>query len=334
MAKQRILTGIRPTGALHLGHYVGALKQWLELQDEYECFFLIADAQALTDHADDVAGIRKAVFEVVLDWLAVELDPRKGAFAIQSMLPETFELTHYLASVTPQSLVDRNPTLKDEVKQLKEQRGVTVTHAFMGYPVSQAADILLPRANLVPVGEDQVPHIELTREIARRFNRIYGKVFPLPRAKVGVIGRLVGTDGKDKMSKSLGNVIMLSDPSKVVEKKVMAMYTDPKRVRADVPGTVEGNPVFIYHNAFNTDKAEVRDLEERYRKGKVGDVEVKEKLTRALNAFLDPIRERRAYFETRHQLVIDALVRGTERERKIGEETIRQVRKAMGIHYF
>ena len=336
MAKQRILTGIRPTpkGTLHLGHYVGALQQWLELQDKYECLFLIADAQALTDYADDVAGIKQSVFEVALDWLAVGLDPERSAFAIQTMLPETFELTHYLASVTPQSWVARNPTLKAEVKQLKEQRDVTVTHAFMGYPVSQAADILLPRANLVPVGEDQVPHIELTRQIARKFNNTYGKVFPLPRAKVGVIGRLVGTDGKDKMSKSLGNVIELRDTADTVKKLVMGMYTDPKRVRADVPGTVEGNPVFIYHNAFNPDKTEVRDLEDRYRKGKVGDVEVKKKLIKALNAFLGPIRERRAHFEAQPQLVINALIKGTERERKIGEETMREVRKAMGIRYF
>lgn len=337
--KTRVLTGIRPTGPLHLGHYVGALSQWLQYQAEgYECFFLIADAQALTDHAHEPRLISRSVLEVALDWLAVGLDPKRCAFTVQSWIPATPELEHLLASITPWSWIQRNPTLKAEIKELEEQRGVPVTAAFVRYPVAQAADILIVagkdcRPIIVPVGEDQLPHIELTRDIAKRFNSMYGKVFPEPEARIGQVGRLVGTDGLVKMSKSLGNVIMLSDPTDVVTRKVMGMYTDPKRVRADIPGTVEGNPVFIYHDAFNPNKGEVADLRKRYQEGRVGDVEVKRSLAVALNNFLGPIRQRRAEYERNPEQVYKFLVEGTKRENAIAAETMKAVRKAMGLNY-
>lgn len=329
--QKRILTGIRPTGALHLGHYAGALETWLQLEDDYECFFLIADYQALGDHLSEIERIRDSVVQVALDWLAVGLDPHKSAFVIQSYIPEHAELTLLLSMLTPKSELDRNPTLKSEMENI-EKTGETISVGFYTYPMSQVADILLPKGELVPVGEDQSPHIEMTRRVARRFNRIYGKrVFPVPQLKVGRVPRLVGIDGKDKMGKGLGNSIELGDPPEVVRAKVMRMFTDTKRIHATDPGTVEGNPVFIYHDAFNPNKEEVEHLKELYKAGKVGDVEVKERLVRALNNFLDPIRDRRAYFEARPQLVAEALAAGTAKAKRIAEETMREVREAMRI---
>ncbi len=326
--KQRILTGIRPTGALHLGHYSGALENWLRLQDEYDCFFLIADYQALSDHIEDIEGIRSSVIEVTLDWLAVGLDPEDSAFVIQSYVPEHAELTMLLNMITPLGRLQRNPTLKTEMERLDS---ANLSVGFYTYPVSQIADILLPRAHLVPVGEDQLPHIEMTREIARKFNRMYGEVFPEPKALVGRIPRLMGTDGQAKMSKSLGNCIYLGDDEKTVTEQVRRMYTDPTRIHATDPGHVENNPVFMYHDAFNPDTAEVDDLKERYRAGTVGDVEVKQKLAKALNAFLDPIRERRRYFEQHRDDVKAALLEGTARAKKVAEATMDAVRSAMRI---
>jgi len=337
--KSRILTGMRPTGPLHLGHYVGALQQWLELQatGQHDCFFLVADAQALTDHADDPRLIQRSVRDVVLDWLAVGLDPQKSAFVLQSLVPETFELEHLLACITPQSWVERNPTLKAEIQQLRGQRGQTVTSAFMRYPVSQAADILnLAGADrtpiLVPVGEDQVPHIELTRDIARAFNSAYGNTLPEPQSRVGAVARLVGTDGQDKMSKSLGNVINLSDSATVVRKQAMRMYTDPTRAKVSDPGHLEGNVPFMYLDIFDPDKAGLVDLKKRYEMGGVGDVEVKERLVKVLNVFLDPIRERRAKFEKEAD-ILAILYDGTARERIIAKQTLEVVKKAMGLNY-
>lgn len=336
--KTRVLTGMRPTGRLHLGHYKGALEQWLSLQEKCECFFLIADAQALTDHAHEPELIRDSVLQVTLDWLAVGLDPNKSSFTVQSWLPQTFELEHLLASITPWSWVLRNKTLQAEMRELEKERKVTVTASFVRYVIQQAADILLVAGNdrtpiLVPVGEDQLPHIELTRHIARTFNGRYKPIFPMPKSKVGVVARLVGTDGSSKMSKSRGNVIEIADSPDEVTRKVMSMFTDPKRTRADIPGTVKGNPVFTYHDAFNPDIEEVTDLKERYRRGKVGDVEVKRKLARALNQFLDPIRQRRAQYEDKPELIYRFLVEGTEREKKLAEETMRVVKQAMGLVY-
>ena len=327
-AKPRILTGIRPTGALHLGHYVGALKNWLDLQNTYECYFLIADYQALGDHFHDIDLIRESVLDVTLDWLAVGLDPEKSSFVVQSYVPEHAELTMLLSFVTPLGMLERNPTLKSEIDSLPIERR---TVGFYNYPMSQVADILLPRAHLVPVGEDQEPHVEMTREVARKFNRMFDRVFPEPATLVGDVGRLVGTDGNAKMSKSRGNAIMLSDSADAVNQKVRGMFTDPNRIRADIPGRVEGNPVFEYHDAFNPDVAQINAFKDRYRKGKVGDVEVKVALAQALNDFLDPIRERREHYKNDMPYVEDVLMDGVRRGRNIAAETMQRVRDAMRI---
>jgi tryptophanyl-tRNA synthetase len=329
--KKRILTGIRPTGALHLGHYVGALENWVRLQGEYDCFFLIADYQALGDHLDDIEGIRRSVIDVGMDWLAVGLDPNQSTFVIQSFVPEHAELAMLLSMLTPLGMLERNPTLKAERDQL-EARSLSV--GFYTYPVSQVADILLPKAHLVPVGEDQLPHIEMTREIVRRFNNRYGDLFPEPQSLVGRVARLPGTDGQAKMSKSIGNAIYLSDDEDTVNRKVRGMYTDPTRLRATDPGHVEGNPVFDYHDAFNNDKAEVEELKTRYRVGTVGDVEVKQRLAVALNSFLEPIREKRTYYEQHQDQVREALMEGTRRAKQVAEATMTEVRERMGITYF
>ena len=326
--KKRILTGIRPTGALHVGHYVGALHNWIELQDEYNCYFLIADYQALGDHFHDIDLIRDSVLQVTLDWLSVGLDPEKSSFVIQSYVPEFAELTMLLSFITPLGMLERNPTLKGELDALPvERRSV----GFYSYPMSQVADILLPRAHLVPVGDDQSPHVEMTREVARKFNRMFGEVFPESKTLVGDVPRLSGTDGQGKMSKSRGNAIMLSDDADTVTKKVRGMFTDPNRIRADIPGKVEGNPVFEYHDAFNPNTAQVDDFKARYREGDIGDVEVKLALAEAINNFLDPIREKRARYEQNMDLVEDALMTGVAKTRVIAAETRAMVRAAMRI---
>jgi tryptophanyl-tRNA synthetase len=328
-SKKRILTGVRPTGPLHLGHYAGALENWVRLQTDYDCYFLIADYQ-VSDYADDTARVREAVWEVALDWLAVGLDPERGAFAIESLIPEHAELTLWLSWFLPLGRLQRNPTLKAEMEDFGRK---SVPVAFFTYPVMQAANILMLRADLVPVGEDQLPHVELTREVVRRFNRQFREVFPEPEGLVGQVPRLVGTDGRAKMSKSLGNAIYLNDTPDVVNEKVRSMYTDPTRLRATDPGHVEGNPVFMYHDAFNPDRKEVADLKDRYRRGAVGDVEVKQKLATALNTFLDPIRERRARYEANMGLVRDILADGTDRARKEARVTMASVREALDLGY-
>ncbi|MDP7262879.1 MAG: tryptophan--tRNA ligase, partial [Dehalococcoidia bacterium] len=272
--------------------------------------------------------IRESVLDVTLDWLAVGLDPEKSSFVVQSYVPEFAELTMLLSFITPLGMLERNPTLKGELDDLDvEQRTV----GFYNYPMSQVADILLPRADLVPVGDDQLPHIEMTREVARKFNRMFGKVFPESDSLIGKVPRLSGTDGQGKMSKSKGNVIMLSDDEKTVTKKVRGMFTDPNRIRADIPGKVEGNPVFEYHDAFNPDTAQIDDFKARYRGGTVGDVEVKMALAEAMNNFLDPIREKRAYYQANMNLVEEAIMSGVGRMRTIAAETMEQVRDAMRI---
>ena len=327
--RKRILTGIRPTGALHLGHYAGALENWIRLQREYDCHFLIADYQ-VSDYADDFERVRESVWEVALDWLAVGLDPEESCFVIESLVPEHAELTTWLSWFLPLGMLQRNPTLKAEMADFGKK---SVPVAFFTYPVMQVANILMPRAHLVPVGEDQLPHIEMTRELARRFNRQFREVFPEPEGLVGRVPRLVGTDGQAKMSKSLNNTIQLKDDADTVAKKVRGMFTDPTRLRATDPGHVEGNPVFMYHDAFNPDVDEVNDLKERYLAGRVGDVEVKQKLTKALNDLLDPFRERRAYYETHLDEVRDALESGTARARTAAQETMALVRDALEINY-
>jgi len=331
--KKRILTGDRPTGKLHLGHYVGSLQNRVALQDAYECYFIIADLHTLTTRPEKehVLTLEQNIYDVVLDYLAVGIDPEKSVIFLQSALPETFELTLIFGDLVTLPRLTRLPSIKD-MARAANMDDETVPFGLVGYPVLQAADILLPRAHLVPVGKDNEAHVEITREIARRFNRLYeAEVFPLPDALIGDVPTLVGTDGQSKMSKSLGNAIMLSDDAKTVEEKVRAMYTDPNRIRADIPGRVEGNPVFIYHDAFNPDVDEVNDLKDRYRLGKVGDVEVKRKLARAINAFLDPIRERRATYAQQPGMVEEVLVEGTRKMQAQARQTMAMVYDAMGL---
>ncbi len=303
----------------------------MRLQKEYECFFLIADYQ-VSDYADDIDRVREAVWDVAIDWLSVGLDPEGSHFVIESMVPQHTELSVLLSWFIPLGRLQRNPTLKAEMEDLDiGKKGVPV--GFFIYPVMQVANILMPRANLVPVGEDQLPHIEMTREVARKFNRDFGDVFPEPEGLVGRVPRLVGIDGQAKMSKSLNNAIYLKDDAEMVRQKVMSMYTDPTRLRATDPGHVEGNPVFMYHDAFNPDVDEVNDLKERYVRGAVGDVEVKKKLVVALNNLLDPIRERRAHFEAHPDLVRDALATGSRIGWDTAEQTMIAVRTALRLNY-
>ncbi|HET7012006.1 MAG TPA: tryptophan--tRNA ligase, partial [Anaerolineales bacterium] len=292
-SRKRILTGDRPSGRLHLGHYVGSLQNRLRLQDEYECFFIVADLHTLTTRPDReaIGQIQANIVDMVLDYLAAGIDPERSTIFLQSGVPQTYELNLIFEMLVTVPRLERIPSLK-EMAQAADLD--VMPFGLLGYPVLQAADILLPRAHLVPVGKDNEAHVEISREIARRFNNTYGEVFPVPDVLLGEVPSLVGTDGQAKMSKSLNNAIFLSDTPAEVEAKVSRMYTDPQRIRADIPGRVEGNPVFIYHRAFNSDTAEVAELEERYTQGKVGDVEVKKRLSRALNAFLDPMRERRS----------------------------------------
>jgi tryptophanyl-tRNA synthetase len=332
MGKKRILTGDRPTGKMHLGHFVGSLKNRVKLQDSYDQFVMIADVQALTDNFEDSEKVRNNVKEVLLDYLSVGIDPTKTTILIQSMIPEIAELTVFYLNLVTLERVLRNPTVKDEIKQKGFDQNIPAGFAI--YPVSQAADITIFNANLVPVGEDQLPMIEQTREIVRKFNSLYGEVFTEPEALVGEVKRLPGIDGNAKMGKSLGNAIYLSDSEEELKKKVMSMYTDPNRVHSTDPGKVEGNPVFIYHEVFNHDHAEVTDLKNRYKEGKVGDIEVKEKLFAALNAFLMPIREKRREFEGKDELLDQILIDGTEKAREVAKETMKKVKTAMKIDYF
>ena len=332
MERKRILTGDRPTGKLHLGHYVGSLKNRVRLQDEYECFFIIADLHMLTTrpNKEDIAQISQNVRDMVLDYLAVGIDPRKSTIYLQSAVHAVYEMNLIFEMLVTLPRLTRLPSIKEMARAANIDEDA-IPFGLVGYPVLQAADILTPRAHLVPVGKDNEAHVELTREIARRFNHMYGEVFPIPEAMIGDVPVLVGTDGQAKMSKSLGNAIFLSDDAATVRKKVFGMYTDPNRIRADIPGRVEGNPVFIYHDVFNPDREEVEDLKARYRQGRVGDVEVKEKLAIALNRFLDPIRERRAYYAEQKGLVEQIIYEGTLRAQKEGEETLRLMKQAMGL---
>lgn len=328
---KRILTGDRPTGFLHLGHYVGTLQSRVAMQDAYDTFILNADVQALTDNFNNPEKVRSNMLNATIGNLAAGVEPEKVTFFIQSKVPHIAELTVFYANLVTVARLERNPTVKDEVKEKGFDKRLPL--GFLMYPVSQAADITVVRGEVVPVGEDQAPHVEQTREIVRKFNTIYGETLPVPELVVGKIGRLVGTDGNAKMSKSLGNTIYLRDDVETVKKKVMTMYTDPNRIHATDPGVVEGNPVFMYHDAFNDDRSEVSDLKERYRKGTVGDVEVKTKLAQAINAFLDPIRDRHAYYESHQDEVMDMLVTGTARALTEAEETMEKVRGAMSINY-
>ncbi|HUQ42188.1 MAG TPA: tryptophan--tRNA ligase [Candidatus Limnocylindrales bacterium] len=329
--RKRILTGDRPTGPLHVGNYVGTLANRVKLQDEYETFLLVADHHMLTTRLEDLGEIAQNIRDDVIDNLAVGVDPEKVTYLLQSLVPQIPELHLYFSMLVSVPRVERIPTLKDQLRDhgLKEP-----TYGLLGYPILQAADILVVKGDMVPVGRDQESHIELTREIARRFNQLFAPVFPEPKSLIPDVGLLPGTDGREKMGKSLGNAIYFADDEKAVAKKVKSMYTDPKRIRATDPGTVEGNPVFTYLDSFASDKAEVLDLKRRYREGTVSDVEVKSRLLAVLEEFLAPIRERRAELAAKPRLVDEILAAGSERARREASETLREVRHAMKLDYF
>jgi len=328
--KKRIVSGMRPTGKLHLGHLVGALENWASLQDQYDCFYFVADWHALTSDYADTSAIVENAYDMAADWIAAGLDPERSTLFVQSLVPEHAELYLLLSMTIPTPWLERVPTYKEQQEDLKDRDLSTI--GFLGYPLLQTADIIIYDAHLVPVGDDQVPHLELSREIVRRFHNFYGELFVEPQPLLTPFSRLPGLDNR-KMSKSYGNTINLSDDAKTVEQKVRQMYTDPKRIRADIPGTVEGNPVFLYHRAFNPDTAEVEDLETRYRAGKVGDVEVKTKLARALNAHLEPMRARRADLVATPDRLREILHDGSKKARAVAIETMERVRAAVKLKY-
>ncbi len=332
MTRERLLTGDRPTGLLHLGHLVGSIRNRVALQDRYDCYFIIADLHTLTTkpRKEEILKARESIIEMVTDYIACGIDPLKSTIYLQSAIHAVYELNLIFSMMISLNRLTGLPSIKDMAKAAQmEDEGTPF--GLIGYPVLQAADILGPRAVMVPIGKDNESHVECTRDIARRFNHLYGEVFPMPEALIGDVASLIGTDGKAKMSKSLNNAIFLSDDPKTVEKKVKGMYTDPNRIRADIPGTVEGNPLFIYHDAFNPCKSEVDSFKERYRAGTVSDVEVKMALVEALNKMLAPIREKRAVLLADKGYIEKVIVEGTEKARAVFDETLKEVRSAMGL---
>ena len=336
MEKKVILTGDRPTGKLHIGHYVGSLRERVKMQEssEYDPFIMIADQQALTDNARDPEKIRRSLTEVALDYLAVGLDPAKSTLFVQSQIPALAELNLYYLNLVTVSRLERNPTVKAEIQQKNFNRSIPA--GFFTYPVSQTADITAFKANLVPVGDDQEPMLEQAREIVRTFNSIYGEVLVEPE---GVFppkgqGRIPGLDGNAKMSKSLGNAIYLSDDEDTLKKKVMSMYTDPNHIHVEDPGQVEGNVVFTYLDIFDKDTAKVQELKDHYRHGGLGDVKIKRYLMEVLNAELAPIRQRRAEFAKDLPAVMDMLKAGSDRANQVAAQTLDEVKDAMGLNYF
>ncbi len=343
--RPRILTGDTPTGKLHLGHYVGSIENRLALQDSHDCFFIIANVHALTTRAEDPKGITSDTLEIAKDYLSAGIDPAKSTMFLQSEIPAIAELTWFFAMLLGYGRLMRNPTVKDEI--LVKNLGDQYSFGFLMYPVGQVADILAFRPQLVPVGEDQVPHIEMCRELARRFNMVYNGIdhnkpdayhnqhgtFPIPEAKVGRIARLIGTDGKNKMSKSLGNHILLSDDAKTVQKKCNKIFTG--RVNPTDPGdTSDKNPLWQYHDAFNPNKDEVADLKAKYAEGKIGDGDCKKRLAEVLNVFLDPIRARRAEYDANPARVVEVLKEGTAKANAVAEETLYIAKETMGFNFF
>ncbi|MCL5784068.1 MAG: tryptophan--tRNA ligase [Patescibacteria group bacterium] len=329
---KRILTGDRPTSdSFHLGNYIGSLKNRVKLQDDYEMFIPLVDLHALTTHFNRTSQLETNIKGLMLGYLSVGLDPQKVTFFIQSKVPEVLELAYFLSVLTPRATITKQPALKEKLDQGSED-----TVGLFYYPVLMAADILLPKANLVPVGKDQKAHVEYARDIAIKFNNTYGEVFPIPEPLIGEVPTLPGTDGQAKMGKSLGNAIFLTDLPQEVEKKVMSMYTDPTRIHPTDPGHVEGNPVFIYLDAFGTevDQEQINDFKKRYRTGQVGDIEVKKYLVKVLNNFLDPIRKRRAEYEKQPELVEKILKEGTVKVRTEAQKTLAEVKRAMKLDYF
>lgn len=351
--KPRLLTGDTPTGKLHLGHWVGSLENRVAMQDSYECFFILANMHAFTTRADRSEEIRQNCLDITLDYLAAGIDPKQSAIFIQSEIPAIAELTVLFSMLVPYPRLMRNPTLKDEIRD--KDLGSSYPFGFLLYPVGQVADILAFRAEVVPVGEDQLPHLELAQEVARRFNQLYCKVdphtedkdyvkagglFPVFQAKLGRTRRLVGLGAPGahgqllKMSKSLNNAILLSDDADTVQKKIMGMYTDPNRIRATDPGTVENNPLWIFHDTFNPDKAWVEDAKEQYRAGTIGDVVCKRKLIEVIVALLEPMHERRRLYSQDKQAVLDILKMGTERALAVSEETLAKAKAFIHQDFF
>lgn len=331
--KKRILTGDRPTGRLHLGHYVGTLENRAKMQDEYQTFVMLADVQGLTDNYTNPQKVHDAVFDVAVDNLSVGIDPAKSTLFIQSLIPELAELTVYFMNLVTLSRLQRNPTVKDEMQQ--KGFGQNIPVGFLNYPISQAADILGFQADIVPVGKDQAPMLEQTREIAKKFNDLYGETFIVPEIVLGRVSKLIGTDGSSKMSKSLGNFISLSDDSAAVRKTVNSMYTDPNRISIDVPGNVKDNPVFIYLDTFGQQKHQntIEEFKHRYLMGGIGDVEVKDFLYEVIEEFLIPIRERRDYFTHNPNLVYEILRNGTQKARTDVQSTLSKVKNNMHFSY-
>ena len=329
--KDILVTGDRPTGNLHLGHYVGTLENRIKLQNQFDCFFLIADLHMLTTHNEKVDELRLNIESLVIDWISVGLDPNNSCFYLQSLVPEINELTLLLSMICSVPRVQRIPTLKEKTSQLGDNENYSV--GLLSYPILMSADILIFNANKVPVGEDQLSHVELARELSRRFNSLYGYTITEPDPLISKFSRLVGIDGKSKMSKSLNNCIYLIDNQEEINKKVMKMFTDPNRTSPNIPGKVEGNPVFIYHDIFNQNKAEVDEFKERYKKGKIGDVEVKKSLAKNINLFLEPIRERRSQVKKNRSEIFDIIMDGSTRARKLAKENIDRIKDSMKISF-
>lgn len=334
--KKRILTGDRPTGKLHLGHWVGSIKNRLALQQDAnnECFFLIADVHTLTTKTkkEDVLAVDQHIYEVLTDWLSVGIDPNKSTIYLQSAVRETYELHTLLSMFVSMNRIMSIPSIK-EMARNAEIDEENVSYGLIGYPVLQSADILIGKTHLVPVGKDNEAHIELTRHIARTFNRLYGEIFPEPNTVQGDLTSLVGTDGQGKMSKSANNAIYLSDDEETVRTKVHKMYTDPNRIHATDPGRVEGNPLFIYHDIFNPNKDEVEDFKQRYRQGCIKDIEIKARLAEEISRFLKPFQEKRAELTQQPHLLNEVLKEGTNRMRAIASDTLKEVREVLGMSH-
>lgn len=353
MIKKRLLSGDTPTGKLHLGHWVGSLEKRVQLQDEYDCFFIIANLHAFTTRAERSKEIHQSVLDIMMDYLSVGLDPKKSTLFLESEVSVIYELTFLLSMLIPFPRVMRNPTIKDEIRD--KNLGDNYSFGFLSYVIAQAADILCFRADIVPVGEDQLPHLELTREVARKFNQLYcgvsshtedddyvkaGGLFPIIEPKVGRVKRFVGLNGPNeqgqllKMSKSLNNAIFLSDDADTIKKKIMGMYTDPHRLKATDPGKIEDNPLWIFHDTFNPDFAWIEEAKDKYRTGNIGDVECKRKLIDVLDAFIAPIRTRRKQFEADQQYVLTILKQGCDKANAIAEETFRLVKEKINQQFF
>ena len=332
MDKKRIVSADRPTGRLHIGHYVGSIENRVALQDDYDCYFFVADLHMLTTQPskEAIMAIRDNTREMVLDYLACGIDPAKTTIYLQSPLQALYEMALLFGMLTSLNKLTGLPSLKEMARNAHIDEA-SISLGLIGYPILQAADILLPRAHLVPVGKDNEAFVELARGIARRFNQYYGELFPIPEVLLSNVPTLIGTDGKGKMSKSAGNAILLSDDATSVEKKVRGMFTDPNRIHANTPGTVEGNPVFTYHDIFNPNKEEVATFKERYRAGTIGDVEIKSSLAAAINTFLDPIRARRAEYAEQKGYVETILYEGTIKMQDVASDLIKALRSTTGL---